>query len=156
MRFVFPRGIDLEFVFAKKVVRLSLFFAVLLLALYLRTNGLSWGLTSGYGHYRNFQPDEFISLRGLLEIDLLRGRIKAPSAYFEGTFNYYLWAVPKAALKLMSAAGLVSTASTKLEMEDHARLLYVCRWMSVLVDLCTIVIVFLAIREATRNFYPAL
>ncbi len=140
----------------RKIARYILFGSVLLLGGYLRSAGLTWGLESGYGHYRNFQPDEFVSLRGVLEIDLLRGKIKAPSAYFEGTFNYYLWAVPKAALKLMSAAGLVSTASTKLEMEDHAHLLYVCRWMSVLVDLCTIVIVFLAIREATRNFYPAL
>jgi Dolichyl-phosphate-mannose-protein mannosyltransferase len=155
MRFVFPRGIDLEFVFAKKVVRLSLFFAVLLLALYLRTNGLSWGLTSGYGHYRNFQPDEFISLRGLLEVDLLRGRIKAPSAYFEGTFNYYLWALPQAALKLSSNPAVASTASTEMA-GDHSNLLYICRWMSVLFDLSTILIVFLATREATQKFYPSL
>src|SRR6266496_4474133 len=109
----------------RKIARYILFGSVLLLGGYLRSAGLTWGLESGYGHYRNFQPDEFVSLRGVLEIDLLRGKIKAPSAYFEGTFNYYLWAVPKAALKLMSAAGLVSTASTKLEMEDHAHLLAV-------------------------------
>jgi hypothetical protein len=146
----------MTYIIRQKVARALLLGSVLLLAGYLRSAGLTWGLESGYGHYRNFQPDEFVSLRGVLEVDLLRGKIKAPSAYFEGTFNYYLWAVPQAALKLMSATGLVSTASTKMEMEDHAHLLYICRWMSVLVDLCTIVIVFLAIRETTRNFYPAL
>lgn len=126
---------------------------MLLLASYLRITGLAWGLTSGYGHDRNFQPDEFVSLRGTLQIDLLAGAIKAPGAYFEGTFNYYLWAVPQAALKLSQmAARPAASPNTK----DHADLLYAGRWMSVLFDLCTIVIVFLAIREATQNFYPSL
>jgi hypothetical protein len=156
MQFALPQGTDLEFVFAKKVIRLSLFFTVLLLAAYLRITGLSWGLTSGYGHYRNFHPDEFISLRGVLQIDLLKGHVRAPSAYVEGTFNYYLWALPQAALNLFGKTGLAPTASEKIETEDHANLLYICRWMSVLFDLCTIIIVFLAIREVTQNFYPSL
>jgi len=145
-----------KFNLAKKAVKPALLIGLLLLAGYVRIAGLTWGLEGGYGHYRNFQPDEFVSLRGVLEVDLLRGHIKAPSAYFEGTFNYYLWAVPQAALKLSSKIGLVSTAFTKMEMESHACLLYICRWMSVLVDLCTAILVFLAIREATRNFYPGL
>src|SRR6266581_6878124 len=132
----------------RKIARYILFGSVLLLAGYLRIAGLTWSLESGYGHYRNFQPDEFVSLRGVLEVDLLRGQIKAPSAYFEGTFNYYLWALPQAALNLSSKIGLVSTASTKIETKDHAHLLYICRWMSVLFDLCTVIVVFLAIREA--------
>ena len=141
---------------SKKTIKPALLIGMLLLAGYLRSAGLTWGLNSGYGHYRNFQPDEFVSMRGVLEIDLLRGQIKAPSAYFEGTFNYYLWALPQAALNLSSKIGLVSTASTKIETKDHAHLLYICRWMSVLFDLCTVIVVFLAIREATQNFYPSL
>jgi len=117
---------------------------------------LAWGLTSGYGHYQNFQPDEFLSLRGVLQVDLLAGDIKAPAAYFEGTFNYYLWAIPKAALKLLSDTGLTSAASAKIETESHAHLLYICRWMSVLLDLGTVIIVFLAIAEVTQSFYPSL
>ena len=146
----------MEVHFVQKAARLVLFSAVILLASYLRITGLAWGLTSGYGHDRNFQPDEFVSLRGVLQIDLLRGQIKAPSAYFEGTFNYYLWAIPKAALKLSSDTGIASAASTRMETEDHANLLYICRWMSVLFDLCTLIVVFLAIREATHTFYPCL
>jgi hypothetical protein len=138
----------------QKAVRLSLFFGVLLLGSYLRITGLTWGLNSGYGHYRNFQPDEFVSLRGVLQVDLLRGQIRAPEAYFEGTFNYYLWALPQAALKLSGKPEPRSAASTS--GADHADLLYICRWMSVLFDLCTVIIVFLAIREATQNFYPSL
>jgi hypothetical protein len=38
---------------------------------------------------------------------------------------------------------------------EQSDLLYICRWISVLFDLCTIVIVFLAIREASRNFYAS-
>lgn len=140
----------------EKSLRIALFFAVILLASYLRIVGLTWGLDSGYGHYRNFQPDEFVSLRGTLQIDLLRGQLKAPAAYFEGTFNYYLWAVPKAVLELCRKTGPASGAPTKMEAEGHAHLLYICRWMSVLIDLTTIVIVFLAIAEATRKFYPSL
>ena len=30
-------------------------------------------------------------MRGVLQIDLLAGHIKAPEAYFEGTLIYYLW-----------------------------------------------------------------
>ncbi len=153
---MFSRGIDPKFAFTRKAVRPSLFFAMLLLAAYLRITGLTWGLTTGYGHFRNFHPDEFLSLRGVLQVDLLRGNIKAPAAYFEGTFNYYLWAIPQAALNLSSNTGLTSTASKKMETEGHASLLYICRWMSVLFDLSVVVVVFLAIREVTRNFYPSL
>src|SRR6266498_1414468 len=85
---------------------------------------------------------------------LLAGRLKTPGAYFEGTFNYYLWAVPQAVLKL--AANKHADLSDSVNAQDHSDLLYISRWMSVLVDLCTIVIVFLAIKEATRRFYPSL
>src|SRR5438093_11010793 len=80
--------------------RVVLFSGLLLLAAYLRLTGLTRGLHSGDGHDLNFQPDGFVSLRGVLQLDLLAGNIKAPGAYFEGTFNYYLWAVPQAVLKL--------------------------------------------------------
>ena len=49
----------------QKIVRACLLGLVLLLGGYLRSVGLTWGLESGYGHYRNFQPDEFVSLRGV-------------------------------------------------------------------------------------------
>ena len=134
-------------------LQVALFLALLLLGAYLRLTGLTWGLRSGYGHELNFQPDEFVSLRGVIQLDLLAGHIKAPDAYFEGTFNYYLWAVPQAVLKL---AGKENPGfSDSMDTSDHADLLYICRWMSVLVDVCTIVVVFLAIREATQKFYPS-
>jgi hypothetical protein len=139
--------------FMQKALRPGLFAGLVLLAAYLRLAGLTWGLNSGYGHDLNFQPDEFVSLRGVLELDLLAGHIKAPGAYFEGTFNYYLWAVPQALLKLTASKNADLNDSTKTQR--HSDLLYVSRWMTVLLDLCTIVIVFLAIREATRKFYPS-
>src|SRR5436190_7657476 len=139
--------------FMQKALRPGLFAGLVLLAAYLRVAGLTWGLNSGYGHDLNFQPDEFVSLRGVLELDLLAGHIKAPGAYFEGTFNYYLWAVPQALLKL--TASKTADLNDSTTTQRHSDLLYVSRWMSVLLDLCTIVIVFLAIREATRNFYPS-
>jgi len=138
----------------RKAFRPALFSGVLLLATYLRVVGLTWGLNSGYGHDLNFQPDEFVSLRGVLQLDLLAGDIKAPGAYFEGTFNYYLWAVVQAGLKIAASKNLDLSAS--LITKGPSDLLYICRWMSVLFDLCTIVIVFLAIREATERFYPSL
>src|SRR5438552_13067391 len=139
--------------FMQKALRPGLLAGMILLAAYLRVAGLTWGLNTGYGHDLNFQPDEFVSLRGVLELDLLAGHIKAPGAYFEGTFNYYLWAVPQALLKLTASKTADLNDSTKTQR--HSDLLYVSRWMSVLLDLCTIVIVFLAIREATRKFYPS-
>jgi Dolichyl-phosphate-mannose-protein mannosyltransferase len=139
--------------FVQKALRPGLFAGLVLFAAYLRVAGLTWGLNSGYGHDLNFQPDEFVSLRGVLELDLLAGHIKAPGAYFEGTFNYYLWAVPQALLKLTASKNADLNDSTKTQR--HSDLLYVSRWMSVLLDLCTIVIVFLAIREATLQFYPS-
>ena len=140
--------------FAENALRPALFAGVLLLAAYLRVAGLTWGLHSGYGHDLNFQPDEFVSLRGVRELDLLAGHLKAPGAYFEGTFNYYLWAVPQAVLKF--AASKHADLSNSVNTQAHSDLLYISRWMSVLLDLCTIVIAFLAIREATQRFYPSL
>jgi Dolichyl-phosphate-mannose-protein mannosyltransferase len=139
--------------FMQKALQPALFAGLLLLAAYLRVAGLSWGL-SGYGHELNFQPDEFVSLRGVLQLDLLAGDIKATGAYFEGTFNYYLWAVPQAVLKLVDKRD--ARLSNSINAQDHSDLLYVCRWMSVIFDLGTIIIVFLAIREATQSFYPSL
>ncbi len=138
----------------QKALRPALFAGLLLLAAYLRLTGLAWGLGGGYGHDQNFQPDEFVSLRGLLQLDLLKGRIQSPGAYFEGTFNYYLWAVPQAVLKLSSKKEVTLQDST--DSKDISNLLYICRWMSVLFDLCTIVIVFLAIKEVTHHFYPSI
>src|SRR5207253_11276702 len=43
-----------------------------------------------------------------------------------------------------------------MNANDQSDLLYICRWMSILFDLCSIVIVFLAIREASQNFYASL
>ena len=136
-----------------KALRVALFSGLLLLAGYLRAVGLTWGLDSGYGHDLQFQPDEFVSLQGVLELDLLAGRIKAPGAYFEGTFNYYLWAVPQAVLKL--AANKRTSFGSPMSTTEYSNLLYVCRSMSVVFDLCTLVIVFLAIREATQKFYAS-
>src|SRR5437899_7811441 len=136
--------------FMQRARRVISFLGLLLLAAYLRLTGLSWGLSSGYGHDLNFQPDEFVSLRGVLQLDLLAGRIKAPGAYFEGTFNYYLWAVPQAILKITGKKSAAPPDS--MTANEQSNLLYICRWISVLFDLCTIVIVFLAIREASRNF----
>jgi dolichyl-phosphate-mannose-protein mannosyltransferase len=130
-----------------------LFAGLLILAAYLRLTGLAWGLDGGYGQDRNLQPDEFVSLRAVLQLDLLKGHIRSPGAYFEGTFNYYLWALPKAVLELSSKNEAPFTDST--DAKDISILLYICRWMSVLFDLCTIVIVFLSIGEVTRNFYPS-
>jgi hypothetical protein len=138
----------------QKALQSAMLSGLLLLAAYLRIAGLNWGLNSGYGHDLNFQPDEFVSLRGVRQVDLLAGRFKTPDAYFEGTFNYYLWALPQAILKIAGkkdAGPFDSTTAT-----DQSDLLYICRWMSVLFDLCTVVIVFLAIREASRNFYASL
>jgi dolichyl-phosphate-mannose-protein mannosyltransferase len=125
-----------------------------LLAAYLRITGLTWGLGSGYGHDRNFHPDEFVSLRGVLQVDLPAGRIKVPGAYFEGTFNYYLWAVPQMVLKISSHRDVHFAGPTSVN--GISELLYICRWMSVLLDLCTMVIISLAIREATQSFYASL
>jgi hypothetical protein len=150
---MFPRGTDTKLESAQRTIRLSLFLGLLLVAAYLRIAGLTWGLESGYGHALNYQPDEFVSLRGVLEIDLLRGQLKAPSAYFEGTFNYYLWAIPKAVLDLLKTA---APSTVSIDEQNYTDLLYACRWMSVLFDLCTVVIIFLAIREATAAFYPSL
>ena len=139
----------------QKFVRPIVLGLLLLFAAYVRVTGLGWGLASGYGHDRNFQPDEFISLRGVLQVDLLTGRLRAPGAYFEGTFNYYLWAVPQAVLRIYGSECASHTAAANTRTEDHSNLLYICRWMSVFFDVCTIVIVFFGVKEATRRFYPS-
>ena len=144
----------MKYILRQKVSRALLLASVLLLGGYLRSVGLTWGLESGYGHFRNFHSDEFISLRGVLEIDLLRGRIKAPGTYFEGTFNYYLWALPVAAIKLAHEPG---PKPLNLTDDAHfAQILFLCRIMTVAFDVLAIFVVFLAAYEAIQSFFPAL
>lgn len=85
----------------------------------------------------------------MLDINLPAARIKAPNAYFEGTLNYYLWALPKAALEFFKRTGLLYISAS--DSKAHVDLLYVCRCMSVFFDLCTFVIVFLAIEQAPQT-----
>jgi hypothetical protein len=119
---------------------------VLLVGVCLRVVGLSWGLDRGY------HPDETVSMRGTAELDLLAGDFTAPSAYFEGTFNYYLWSLPISAVKHWEKP------SKKLQPNAayYARTLLIGRAMTVMFDALTIFLIFLAAREAINAFYPAL
>jgi hypothetical protein len=119
------------------------------LSAYLRLLGITWGLNSGYGHYVNYHPDEFISIRGILPIDLRAGKLQAPDAYFEGTFNYYLWAVPKTLYQLRSDAPLVIDQNTPTEQFKFV--LFSGRLMSVAFDLTTVVLLFVIVTEVTRQ-----
>lgn len=118
---------------------------VLVLGAYLRLSGIRWGLTAGYSHDRSFQPDEFVSLRGLLPIDLRAGKLKAPAAYFEGTFNYYLWDLPIAVKELLESRRHQPTAYSGEELKFA---LLSGRLMTVFFDLLTTAVVFLIIEEA--------
>ena len=117
------------------------------LSAYLRLLGITWGLNSGYGHYLNFHPDEFISIRGILPIELRTGKLRAPDAYFEGTFNYYLWAVPKTLHELRNHARLV--IDQNMPAGQFKFVLLSGRLMSVVFDLVTVVLLFLIVREVT-------
>jgi dolichyl-phosphate-mannose-protein mannosyltransferase len=120
------------------------------MAAYLRL----WGLESGYGHNNNFQPDEFISLRGVLQIDLESGKLKVPGAYFEGTFNYYLWALPLVARDVTTTTKYAP--GQQPSAEKFRFLLYSGRLMSVAFDLATILVIFFIIGNVTGAFMPAI
>jgi Dolichyl-phosphate-mannose-protein mannosyltransferase len=113
-----------------------------------------WGLDSGYGHHNNFQPDEFISLRGVLQIDLESGRIKVPGAYFEGTFNYYIWTLPVVARDLITWTK--HRVGQQPSTADFRFLLLSGRLMSVAFDLATIIVIYLVIWEITGVFLPGI
>jgi hypothetical protein len=153
--------------------RTLLLFSILESGAYLRSVGLTWGLESGYGHHKNFHPDEFLSMRGVLQLDLLKGKFKAPAAYSDGTFSHYLWALPVAAVEFFNIPRLPTSlrhgergkpqpqtrAERLARLTDAAHfpmILYLCRLMTVVFDVVAIFVVFLATREATRSFYPAL
>jgi hypothetical protein len=144
----------LQQVLRSKTLRASLLCVVLLLGAHLRSSGLTWGLNTGYGFGRGFHPDEFGSMRGVRELDLLAGDFTVPGAYFEGTFNYYLWAIPAAAMKLSAHADHARVRLT--DPKFHPRILYAGRVMTVVFDVIAILLVFLAASEATQAFFPAL
>lgn len=133
--------------------KLSLLCAVLALGACLRLAGLSWGLQRGY------HPDEMVSMRGVVQVDLLAADFTVPAAYFEGTFNYYLWSLPVAAIRLL---GLPDQSEWKPIDEAHLDeahfgwILFLSRLMTVAFDTVTILVVFLAVTEAVNAFYPAL
>jgi len=117
------------------------------LSAYLRLSGITWAMNSGYGHYLNFQPDEYISIRGMLPIKPLAGKLRAPDAYFEGTFNYYLWTVPETLRELSGGARPMPEENTP---PGKIKFILLCgRLMTVAFDLVTLVVLFLVITEMT-------
>jgi len=150
----------------KRLILLGLVVVVGLSA-YLRLSGITWGIKSvagirlessegkpGYGHYLSFHPDEFISIRGMSPIRLLRGKLQAPDAYFEGTFNYYLWALPRMLYDLHDEEGAV--ARRKLAGGEITFILLSGRLLSVAFDVTTLILLFAIICEMTNQGLPAL
>ena len=138
---------------SRRLIVLSLLLTVGLSA-YLRLSGITWGIESGYGHYINFQPDEFISIRGMLPIKPLAGKIRAPDAYFEGTFNYYLWAVPEMLHELRG--GAPSIVGENVPAGQFKFILLSGRFMTVAFDLATLILLFAIISEMTGQHLGAL
>jgi len=124
------------------------------LSAYLRLSGITWGIESGYGHYINFQPDEFISIRGMLPIKPFAGKMRAPDAYFEGTFNYYLWALPEMLYELWG--GTHPILGEDLPAGQFKFILLSGRLMTVAFDLATLILLFAIIREMTGRRLGAL
>jgi len=136
----------------RRLIILSLLLIVGLSA-YLRLSGITWGIESGYGHYINFQPDEFISIRGMLPIRPLTGKMRAPDAYFEGTFNYYLWAVPEMLHELWGGAHPI--VGENVPAGQFKFILLSGRLMSVAFDLATLILLFVIISEMTGQYLSA-
>ena len=83
----------------------------------------------------------------MLPINLLAGKLRAPGAYFEGTFNYYLWSVPETLRALCSG----SRPSVEENGPDSQVkfILISGRLMSVAFDLATLIPLFAVINEMT-------
>jgi hypothetical protein len=111
-------------------------------------------MNSGYGHYLNFQPDEYISIRGMLPIKPLAGKLRAPDAYFEGTFNYYLWAVPETIRELFGAGRPMPEENARSAKAKF--ILFSGRLMTVTFDLATLILLFAVITEMTGRHAGAL
>jgi Dolichyl-phosphate-mannose-protein mannosyltransferase len=72
---------------------------------------------------------------------------------FEGTFNYYLWAL---AINTIQLSGKTEKGPVSLTDDAHfAQILFLCRIMTVAFDVLAIFVVFLAVYEATQSFFPA-
>ena len=111
-------------------------------------------MTSGYGHYLNFQPDEYISIRGMLPIKLLAGKLRARDAYFEGTFNYYLWAIPETVRAQIGGGRPMPDENTR---SGKAKFILLSgRLMTVAFDLATLILLFVVISEMTSRHVGAL
>jgi Dolichyl-phosphate-mannose-protein mannosyltransferase len=129
-------------------------FLIVALSAYLRLSGITWGMKGGYGHYLSFQPDEYISIRGMLPIKPLAGKMRAPDAYFEGTFNYYLWAIPEMLHELWGGVRpmpMENMPSSKVEF-----ILLSGRLMTVAFDLTALILLFAVITEMTGQRLGAL
>jgi hypothetical protein len=133
--------------------RVLLLIGVLLTGAALRLTGISWGLKRGY------HPDEMVSMEGVTQLDLLAGDVTAPAAYFEGTFNYYIWSLPVAVITRLNVPDREQwkpTREARFDKTHFAWVLLLSRLMTVSFDVCTILVIFLAAREAIGAFYPAL
>jgi Dolichyl-phosphate-mannose-protein mannosyltransferase len=111
-------------------------------------------MKSGYGHYLNFQPDEYISIRGMLPIKPLAGKMRAPDAYFEGTFNYYLWAIPEMLHELWG--GVRPIPMENVPSGNVEFILLSGRLMTVAFDLTALILLYAVIAEMTGQSLGAL
>ena len=155
----------------RRLIVLSLLLIVGLSA-YLRLLGITWGLiqydanqydpkatfiVEGFTdawHFLNFHPDEFVSIRGMLPIKLLAGKLQAPDAYFEGTLNYYLWAVPEMFYELCDGARPIPGPNAPAGQIKF--ILLSGRLMSVAFDLVTLLLLFAIISEMTGQHLAGL
>jgi hypothetical protein len=84
----------------------------------------------------------------------LAGKFKAPGAYFEGTFNYYLWAVPEMLHELYSGAPPIPEPDLPPGQIKFA--LLSGRIMSVAFDLISLLLLFAIISEITEQHLAGL
>lgn len=90
----------------------------------------------------------------MLAIKPLTGKLRASDAYFEGTFNYYLWVVPETIRDLFGAGRPMPEENARSAKAKF--ILFSGRLMTVISDLATLILLFVVITEMTGRYVGAL
>lgn len=121
--------------------------AILLLAAVLRCVGLTWGIPTPAVPHRPFHYDEHTVMGVMRQFDLARRDFNPESAHLEGPFAFYAWEGAAIVMRALGVLDKMPNRFTGYGDPDYFRMMLAGRFVMVLFDLASLLLVYLIVRR---------